>query len=38
MESFEIIAGGEPCGVFDRWVETLKRAGIAAKQIEIAEL
>jgi len=37
MESFEIIAAGQPCGAFDRWVETLKRAGIEAKQIAIAE-
>src|ERR1700730_11803181 len=37
MESFEIVAAGEPSGEFDRWVETLKRAGIAANQIVIAE-
>jgi hypothetical protein len=37
MKSFEIIATGDPCGVFDRWVETLKRAGIEAKQLAIAE-
>ena len=37
MESFEIIAAGDPNGGFDRWVETLKRAGVEAKQIAIAE-
>ena len=37
MEQFEIIAAGDPCGVFDRWVETLRRAGVEAKQIAIAE-
>jgi len=37
MESFEIIGTGDPCGVFDRWVETLRRAGVEAKQIAIAE-
>jgi hypothetical protein len=37
MESFEIIAAGERSLVFDRWVETLKRAGVEAKQIAIAE-
>jgi hypothetical protein len=37
MESFEIIAAGDPCSVFDRWVDTLKRAGIEATQIGIAE-
>ena len=37
MESFEIIAAGDPNRVFDRWVETLKRAGVEAKQIAIAE-
>jgi hypothetical protein len=37
MELFEIIGAGEPCGVFDQWVERLKRAGIEAKQIAIAE-
>jgi len=37
MESFEIIGAGDPCGVFDRGVETLKRAGVEAKQIAIAE-
>jgi hypothetical protein len=36
MESFEIIGAGDPCSVFDRWVETLNRAGVAAKQIGIA--
>jgi hypothetical protein len=37
MEAFEIIAAGQPNSGFDRWVETLKRAGIQAKQIAIAE-
>jgi len=37
MESFEIIAAGEPNTAFDRWVDTLKRAGIQATQIAIAE-
>jgi hypothetical protein len=37
MESFEIIAAGDPNRVFDRWVESLKRAGVEAKQIAIAE-
>jgi hypothetical protein len=37
MEPFEIIAAGEPNSAFDRWVETLKRAGIQAKQIAIAD-
>jgi hypothetical protein len=37
MESFEIIAAGDPNSAFDRWVETLRRAGIQAKQIAIAE-
>ena len=37
MESFEIIGAGDPCRVFDSWVETLKRAGVEAKQIAIAE-
>jgi hypothetical protein len=37
MESFEIIAAGEPSRVFDRWVETLNRAGVEAKQIAIAD-
>lgn len=37
MESFEIIAAGDPNSGFDRWVETLKRAGVEAKQIAIAE-
>jgi hypothetical protein len=27
MEPFEIIGAGDPNSVFDRWVETLKRAG-----------
>lgn len=37
MESFEIIAAGDPNSAFDRWVDTLKGAGIQAKQIAIAE-
>lgn len=37
MESFEIIGAGDPSDVFDRWVETLKRAGVEAKQIAIVE-
>jgi hypothetical protein len=37
MESFQIIAAGDPGSDFDRWVETLKHAGIEAKQIAIAE-
>jgi hypothetical protein len=37
METFEIIAAGAPCGWFDRWVETLKLAGVEAKQVAIAE-
>lgn len=37
MESFEIIGAGDPSRVLDRWVETLKRAGVEAKQITIAE-
>lgn len=37
MDPFEIIAAGAPCNVFDAWVETLNRAGVAAKQIAIAE-
>src|ERR1700730_2332294 len=37
MESFEIIEAGPPNTGFDRWVETLKRAGVEAKQIAIAE-
>jgi hypothetical protein len=36
MDSFEIIGAGDPSSVFDRWVETLNRAGVAAKQIAIA--
>jgi len=28
---------GEPCDVFNQWVERLRRAGIEAKQIAIAE-
>jgi hypothetical protein len=37
MEAFEVIAAGDPSRVFDRWVETLRRAGVEAKQIAIAE-
>jgi hypothetical protein len=37
MEPFEIIAAGDPNTGFDRWVDTLKRAGIQAKQIAIAD-
>jgi hypothetical protein len=37
MEPFEIIAAGDPNTGFDRWVETLKRAGIQARQIAIAD-
>jgi hypothetical protein len=37
MESFEIIAAGAPCGVFDQWVQKLTRAGIEAKQIAIVD-
>jgi hypothetical protein len=37
MESFEIIAAGPPNTGFDRWVDTLKRAGIQASQIAIAD-
>jgi hypothetical protein len=37
MESFEIIAAGAPCRVFDRWVETLNGAGVEATQIAIAD-
>jgi hypothetical protein len=37
MESVEIIAGGQPCGVFDHWVDTLNSARIQATQISIAE-
>jgi len=37
MESFEIIGAGDRSSVFDRWVETLNRAGVAAKQIAIAD-
>ena len=36
MELFEIIAAGPPNAAFDRWVDTLKRAGIQATQIAIA--
>jgi hypothetical protein len=37
MESFGIIGAGDPSREFDRWVETLNRGGVAAKQIAIAE-
>ena len=37
MEPFDIIAAGDPNSGFDRWVETLERDGVAAKQIAIAE-
>jgi hypothetical protein len=37
MEPFEIIAAGDPNTGFDRWVETLKRAGIQARQVAIAD-
>ena len=37
MDSFEIIAAGVPNSAFDRWVETLNRAGVEAKQIAIAD-
>ena len=37
MHVFEIIAAGEPCAVFDSWVETLRRADIQAKQMSIAD-
>jgi hypothetical protein len=37
VESFEIIAAGDPSRVFDRWVETLNLGGVEAKQIAIAE-
>ena len=37
MESFEIIAAGDPNSAFDQWVEKLTRAGIHAKQVAIAE-
>jgi hypothetical protein len=37
MESFEIIAAGAPCRVFDWWVEMLNRGGVEAKQIAIVE-
>jgi hypothetical protein len=37
MEAFEIIAAGDPNRAFDRLVETLRRAGVEAKQIAIAE-
>ena len=37
MELFEIIAAGPPNTGYDRWVDTLKRAGIQATQIAIAD-
>lgn len=37
MELFEIIADGPPNTAFDHWVDTLKRAGIQATQIAIAD-
>ncbi len=37
MQSFEIIAAGEPNTAFDRWIDVLQRAGIQAKQISIAK-
>jgi hypothetical protein len=37
MELFEIIAAGPPNTGFDRWVDALKRAGIQAAQIAIAD-
>ena len=37
MEPFEIITDGDPNSGFDRWVETLERAGVETKQIAIAE-
>jgi len=37
MESFEIIAAGQPNTGFDRWVHSLNRAGIQATQISIAD-
>lgn len=37
MESNEIIAAGDPCAVFDRWVDKLNQAGIPARQIPIAQ-
>jgi len=37
MQVFEIIGGGEPCGMFDSWVEILRQANIQAKQISIAD-
>jgi hypothetical protein len=37
MQTFEIIAAGPPNTAFDRWVVTLQRAGIQAKQISIAD-
>jgi hypothetical protein len=37
MELFEIIAAGPPNTGFDRWVDTLKQAGIQAGQIAIAD-
>jgi len=37
VESFEIIAAGAPSRVFDEWIETLKRAGVEAKQVGIVD-
>ena len=37
VDSHEIIGAGQPCGLFDSWVELLNRAGIAARQIRIAD-
>jgi hypothetical protein len=37
MEPFEIIAAGQPCFVYDCWVDLLNRAGIQAVQIAIAD-
>jgi hypothetical protein len=37
MQAFEIIGAGEPCGMFDSWVEILRQANIQAKQMSIAD-
>jgi hypothetical protein len=37
MQVFEIIGAGEPCGMFDSWVEILRQANIQAKQMPIAD-
>jgi hypothetical protein len=37
MEAYEIIATGDPSATFDQWVETLRQAGIDAKQMMIAD-